>query len=154
LRPSTTWRSGKGTNPDGGWSVRSDGGRFGSPCLELQSGRDNYGNGGNILWLNPDSLFHDFSAGKKLYCAVLLETEHPGKAEFCLQTTEKPKFVNAYSKTIPLNPDHRWQFVEWRGEIARDEGFDFAQTGLYGYLIFWLPEGSLRIDSIEVGCEA
>ena len=149
----TRWEWGKSTTPEGGWSYGAKGGRIGSRCLKLQSGKDNHGKGWNILWLQPEELFHDFKNGQQLYCAVTVYSTSDFSAEFCLETSEAAdnKWHKAYEELREVSALDRWRLVTWEGKIETKKGHNFAQEGLYAYLLFNLPEGQLRIDSIEFG---
>jgi len=141
---------GQGTSERGGWEFGPHAGRFQGRGLEARPGEHNFRNGTNILMLNR-GLFHDFVNAQAVYgCATVAAGENT-ELTLCLQTDKSHGWAIAFEQVREVRQCESWQLVTWQGRIAGDEGHDFAEEGLYAYLIAGPVTRPLRIGSLAVG---
>lgn len=148
---SLEWHQDLGTGPQGGWELATSGGRFGIPCLKCYGERSNYCDGKNIVSIQPGQLFHDFKNGQRVYAAAIVHAADGGEVEFCAEAPKEGRWSAAFSGPCLLTGLNRWQVVVWEGTVSRSDDWDFAEQGLYAYVIVKAPTSGLRIDSIEFG---
>lgn len=137
----------------GGWQLRADGGRLGTPSLIFQGQKRNYKGKENIAALHDSERepFRAFTPGQHVYCCSLVRCPAGGSVTFTLQTTKEGQYQSGYTETRRLAAADRWQMVCFEGELARLTDYDPALQGLYAYLLIDPSLQPITIDSIEIG---
>lgn len=136
----------------GDWEFHSNGGRFDSPSLRCGGNAFNWfdSDDTSILVLHPDYGFHDFANGERVYISATVRAPRGGELQLVAQACAK-KWITIFDEEPLLPETDHWQFVKAEGELKAPRGYDFAEDGLFPYILVTAPKKEVWFDSIEIG---